>query len=344
MEMSFYTRTLLCIAVGLSSAAQTSIGAPRMVSFVTREVEFPATGDVSVLDSHHLWVGLAYTADGGRSWVGRLPTKATNQRLFDIPETFGRTFFKTRNRGWLNGNADVWTTRDGGRTWTRLFRGRGFSTAGFSNDKRGWMAVGNDHVIRNYITRDRGETWSVCGSAWPEADGFPNGSVSFVDNETAWVTLGKYDEYERTIFWGVARTDDGGCNWKTIWRDTNHIGGQIGEVQFLNHDLGFLLPGNWGSLLRTTDGGGHWETVSGGYHMEGGFFTSPTDGWALGNPSGGKTDSGMSHTSDGGKTWQPVPAMEIRENRGLARQIPEAWGPGFFRKLAVTYSWSDETR
>jgi photosystem II stability/assembly factor-like uncharacterized protein len=339
-----FVSILLSFAAGARIFAQqsgsTEPARPKTISFSTKQIALPSTGNVSVIDPLHIWVGLALTQDGGHSWTARLPKKEDNTRWFDIPETFGRTFFKTENRGWLNGTNAIWATIDEGQTWSLAFPRKSFSTIGFSTETQGWMAVKERHrSVQNYVTSDAGVTWSVCGNPWPDHSWFPTGSVSFISPRTGWVAVGRYDDSQRTSFFGVAKTIDGGCNWKVSWQDTEGIGGQIGEVQFLDKNFGLLMPGNWGSLLKTDDGGVHWERVSGDYHMEGGFFTSRTDGWALGNPTGLETDSGLAHTSDGGKSWDAISASEIRANRGIARTIPTSWGAGYFRKLRITYDW-----
>lgn len=312
----------------------------RVLSFSPAPIKIPETGTVSVIDAERLWVGLAHTSDGGKSWVAWLPTAREAQRSFDLSGTSANTFFATERQGWLNGTDAVWTTTDGGQSWLRLFSGH-FLTITLADGNSGWMALAEDHRVRNLVTRNGGGAWSSCGQPWDNSGGFPIGSGSFIDANHGWVVIGEPDRWERTVMHGVARTQDGGCNWSTVWLDEHHAVGQSGQVQFLDRDTGWLFPNSYGSLLKTTDGGLHWESVAGPFHMEGGFFVNRVVGWALGNPPGGKTDSGLFRTSDGGKTWLSVTVQDVREDRAPARDIPLAWADGVFRKIRIVHDWPE---
>jgi len=46
-------------------------------------------------------------------------------------------------------------------------------------------------------------------------------------------------------------------------------------------------------------------------------------------------ESGMYFTPDLGDTWVPISKSDLKFNKGLARDIPLAWGGGYFRKVVA---------
>ena len=65
-------------------------------------------------------------------------------------------------------------TNDAGLTWSSAFDGH-IHMLGFYGSN-GWMAVGDfggHGSVKNYVIRDLGETWTLCGSEWKLLDVAP---------------------------------------------------------------------------------------------------------------------------------------------------------------------------
>jgi len=119
-------------------------------------------------------------------------------------------------------------------------------------------------------------------------------SVCFVDSLYGWVSG------DSGI---ILHTSDGGTSWV---RQEIPTGNEVATVFFLNRNLGwgssfnFTTPPYGTLLLKTTDGGAHWDTVS--FSQENIFincilyFDSLT-GWMGGMPHA------LVKTTDGGSTW-----------------------------------------
>lgn len=297
------------------------------IRFLSERSKTPDTGVVSVIDARRIWVGLTYTADGGGSWIAwRPPTTASADFDLGAPPTGALTWFITPERGWLTGTRSVWMTDNGGRAWRRQVPGHIHGLAFVGNS--GWLSAGDGHIVQNYRTDDSGQNWQSCGSPWEKSKAAPRGYSSFIDPKTGWIIIASYDERELPSDMGVARTKDGGCSWEVSWRDRDRIA-DLAAIQFVDRSFGWLLESR-GRLLETTDGGLHWRavTVPATLFLEGAYLVSRTRGWIVGSPD---PNSGLYYTDDGGRHWHAVSREDVRENVGMAREVPVNWGPGFLR-------------
>ena len=285
-----------------------------------------------MIDSQDAWIGLTYTADGGDSWLSRLPpTSAAADFDLGAPPYAASTFFVTAARGWLTGLRSVWSTNDGGLTWRRDLPGHLHAVA--MKGPRGWMGAGDGRVVENYTTDDFGATWKPCGYPWHPSEAAPWSSASFLDAAIGWVTIASYNERELPYLGGVAKTVDGGCTWNVLWRDRGAAAENLAGIQFVDSTFGWLFA-SYGRLLQTTDGGSHWKSVPlpNEWRLEGAFLISRTKGWILGSPGSG---SGLCYTTDGGAHWHDVSKQEIRRGGGLASELPARWADGFVRALQL---------
>jgi len=69
-------------------------------------------------------------------------------------------------------------------------------------------------------------------------------------------------------------------------------------------------------LYSTSDGGQHWTKLSPGANFKqitDLSFVSSTTGWAIGRQS--NTSSFLLKTTDGGKTWTPIPISSVMSSR-----------------------------
>ncbi len=97
-------------------------------------------------------------------------------------------------------------------------------------------------------------------------------------------------------------THDGG----TTWKSTMPLPAAFGTIDFVDMQHGWVTDGM--VLYSTSDGGQHWTKLSPGANFEQVTdlsFVSSTTGWAIGGQS--NTSSFLLKTTDGGKTWTPIP-------------------------------------
>ena len=299
------------------------------VEFSLAPTKAPVTGPVSAIDRQHIWVGLTYTGDGGISWTERCPPTDLADKFLDTPPYGQTTYFVTAAIGWLTGIDAVWATTDTGRTWEPKFRGH-FHAITFAGE-HGWMAVGDDRAVANYVSPDLGRTWTRCGSSWSLLEVAPLESASFIDAKHGWITIAQYDRLARPLAVGVARTTDGGCAWETLWWDSDRRGNSLAGIQFIDQTFGWLFADH-GRLLQTEDGGKTWHRVvlpKPRFNLESAYLVDKKTGWILGSPAAGST---LYYTSDAGETWISVPDLDIRDNRGAAHTIPPLWGDMFLAR------------
>ncbi len=147
-------------------------------------------------------------------------------------------------------------------------------------------------------------------------------AVDFMDARKAWVVFNPHPASsgpltQEPLF--VERTIDGGQTWQetTIVRQSSAFAQQITfltpQVGWLLLSEGFALGSEGVEVLRTTDGGATWQTMTRTSNTtpnlpgslpftgvkSGIAFINLTTGWITG------MTSGLYQTQDGGKTWYP---------------------------------------
>jgi len=326
--------TLFLGAWALSLAAEHLI-----VRFSSSSAPAPSGSTVSVIDKDHIWIGLVHTADGGQSWSSWSPRDADAGLFNNVEPQYQLAKFITDWRGWLSWSS-VWQTEDGGGSWSWLFAGHVHAMA-FAPGSAGWMAVGDGRSVRYFHTSDLGTAWHQCGETTLK-DGAPLDSASFIDEKTGWATYAKYNDRELPIPpVGVARTDDGGCTWKTLWIDAEEPPYQLGTISFANDTFGWLSVTGYGGLLATSDGGFHWRSLplpTQRFMVQSAFLIGRADGWILGHSaSTPESDSGLYRTSDGGLHWEAISKNDLRDDRAAAREVPIGWSEGYAAKVMRRY-------
>ncbi len=263
------------------------------------------------------------TTDGGKNW-DRTWLDITLPRgggvAMDItgapmpPEwNQGEIYFINEKKGWaVTGFWHIFSTEDGGKTWTNQFSTKAMSYdlrhISFSDDKKG-CAAGSSIIC----TEDGGKTWN-------ERLGIKSGENEFRDGFT--ISVWGLDFAGQSEGWAVGndgqilKTENSGKNWKIKNRNP-----MTEAIYFFNAKTGWALKGRYDDLerksivgiARTDDGGDTWKVQK---EFETPinlrfFFINPTTGWAVGwqwehNPSFGYTilNALILHTGDGGKTWE----------------------------------------
>jgi len=229
-------------------------------------------------------------------------------------------------------NGKLIHSADFGTTWDVVPSGSGnglFSVSFAPDKKTGWI-VGQGGTIQK--TTDGGKTWTNQGGkifmgddcraaggdpdATDESDKCPLAplfAISVVDENNAYAVG---DRSTLTI------THDGGKTWNTstlrpIVAPSDNLDPNAGiafedpvlyDVQFLNNQVGFVV-GEFGKILRTTDGGATWHDKQASLVGEQYFdimelptffdvdFRGENEGYV------GGLEGRIARTTDGGETW-----------------------------------------
>lgn len=224
------------------------------------------------------------TADGGTSWkrVGTLPTLRPTSWVYGVG-SYEVVFAPVPGgllRGWFNAGNALFTSIDGGVSWTPLTiappAGLEHSTMTVGQvtvrDSEGVLAVafrdaaGRDNATANrvyvYQSHDGGATWGDPNSA-PSAIA-PVGDIfgmAALDPQHVWLTsistTGGTDVQAPPA---VARTVDGGRSWKVFNRTPRILNMAFSDPQ---HGLALSVSGpqNTNEILMTSDGGATWRRI-----------------------------------------------------------------------------------
>lgn len=208
---------------------------------------------------------LMRTMDGGATWE-RVDIKGA-----EVDERLVRAVFNRSGRGWAFGEGGViFSTRDGGTTWTRLQSPTRHLLLGgtFIDEYRGWLVGAGTTIIQ---TSDGGSTWYQSRLPVVGQSAIRFAAASFVDNRLGW-TVGSGGSIYRTI--------NGGRSWQ---QQNSGVSVDLHDVKFLDALEGWAV-GAEGTILYTNNGGLHWTTErSGTQHPLGRiFFADRTHGWAVG--------------------------------------------------------------
>lgn len=281
-----------------------------------------AVGDASM--GSFTGVAIYHTTDGGANWLeATLPSPPTGVS----PVAATRVRFVSATEGFVStrpsfGISYLYRTTDGGSSWQYL-REVALDSWYFVDADVGWAASTSQTFVR---TDDGGITWSpvaqpVAGSldsrvsrvfsyddavvrtlsgssfqvhrttnggqSWATATGQAFAEQFFLDATRGWA-----------INKGISKTVDGGATWTTLVAD-----GELPEVPWhlsIVDAQTLYVSGDFGWLLRSTDGGATWQQVSAGsgQDLTAVRFVDHDIGWAVGD---GFT---ALRTEDGGQTWR----------------------------------------
>jgi hypothetical protein len=116
-------------------------------------------------------------------------------------------------------------------------------------------------------------------------------TMQFVNDQDGWLVTGSYT---------MMATTDGGRTWSKSYSGP----AQLGDLDFVGPNDGWVRAYDPNELLRTSDGGLHWTAIAEppGVMLTRIDFVGPTTGWAL-------TNAGtLLKTADGGARWTKVSA------------------------------------
>lgn len=232
---------------------------------------------VSFADSKRGWVAgdggfMAYTEDGGASWV---------ENLLGFKQAINDIYFVSKERGFVLAGGSIFESSDGGHSWREAHKFLPSEFEGatpelyslrFNGKKRGWVvgSASRDDVIVNSIlaiTRDSGETWQVLHA--PSNQELIH--IDFVDDKRGWIV---------GAGGAILHTDDSGETWN---RQTSETTSTLYHIDFRNDKQGWAV-GEKGTILRTEDGGKSWRSVESPVRstLLSVQFVSEDEGWIVG--------------------------------------------------------------
>lgn len=308
-------------------------GAPTDVSqripFVTVDLSEPSTG--WALSTRGVW----RTTNGGQNWAQVTPSDLTGGPGAGAGGLAAR--FPSARAAWVadwndTGGVTVFTTGDGGRTWTAAPVTRSAASLVYGarlhvlDAERAWLMLEPEHGMSSspgelYATTDGGRSWAM--AATPEQLPF-GGDVAFRTSQDGWVAGHDVSTQSRRLL----RTRDGGRTWQEqpLPAPSGLGDGKLdvaaAPVFFGPAGQDGLLIATWvpdnhqadqfGTLLYVTaDGGDTWQVRSQRQPQGPVAFAGAADGWhwqARTRQSAGEPVRGqLFRTRDGGRSWAPVP-------------------------------------
>lgn len=259
------------------------------VLFVNAKVGWVSGGGGGVMQGGVI----LHTRDGGDSWaiqVGDLQSSEVAYRELR---------FADEKHGWAyqrNSNKLLRTTD--GETWEQIG-----ALPGHHGDYTFLSAtvgvVSTDNKILR--TQDAGRTWKEVFACVTKAEVeglMRNAECSFSSfyfpSQKVGYAIGQSRQVN-TAF--VAKTEDGGANWK-VWAALPGESGKDASVVFTDENAGFVRAER-GNFFATIDGGQTWRGITGtvGSGAPEIKFADREAGWAI------STYGNFNYTVDGGKRW-----------------------------------------
>ncbi len=226
--------------------------------------------------------------------------------------------------GWVVGDLGrVYRTADAGKTWTpqEVAGKRPVFSISCPDDQHAWVSSTSGAI---FATSDGGNTWKA--QQTPAKRNLFKVVFTTPQNGTAVGDFGI-----------IVHTADGGSNWTEVPLPADFKLPAAAEEQgvmsndALLYGLSFAderngwLSGEWGTILKTEDGGATWKQQSSGLEttLFGIGFSDAQHGIAVG------MDSVILRTEDGGAVWKPVPApVQDRALYEVAASGRNAWIAG----------------
>lgn len=200
----------------------------------------------------------------------------------------------------------------------------------FADAENGW-AIGDKGVVLR--TSDGGRHWTRQDSHTE----LPLANLFFSDKKHGWILTGGTKGVDLRDLLNpeeslLLLTTNGGETWTRV------PGINALAIQFTSEQDGWAA-GNYASILKTSDGGKTWRSVSVPPTALPGpveerdrvlaftdlSFASPREGWIVGNRFGerGSEAGTILHTTDGGASWKalPSPAPRAGVNGAIVRQF-----------------------
>jgi photosystem II stability/assembly factor-like uncharacterized protein len=273
---------------------------------------------MSAVDSNTVWASgfdntnptascsdFTRTTDGGTTWTaGTIPntTGLASAMIFGIDANKAYTAMYKVSGSKPQG---IYTTDDGGATWSRQTTASFGNSASFPNcvhffnENEGWCMgdpISGEYEI--YTTVNGGTTWTqVAGSAIPNPSSGEFGIVGYYSavNDTIWFGTNKGRVY---------RSPDKGHTWTVA--TVTALSGKYIKPTFRNGSHGLVQDkdaGTTGAICESFDGGDTWTPVTTTgtiYATDLAYVPGTENTWVS---SGSTGTNGCSYSFDGGHTW-----------------------------------------
>ncbi len=242
----------------------------------------PSLTKMHVVSEDIIWSGLNngfvfFTLNGGIDWEQINPNIINSNQVFDV-------FATEDGRAWIPGKyASMQYTSDNGQTWKDQTPGSKNSLFDVEFKNNTGVAVGSDGLI--LFTNDGGAIWE---------------NVSYDPLSTylavsLYAASGQGHVYLGSTNGHVLHRSLTDTQWESIGDNL----GDINTIYALSDQV--ILAGTFDHIMRTTDGGLHWDPVESTSYFVGEFvFPNAQTGYAA------IEDGRILKTLDGGATWNPV--------------------------------------
>ena len=234
------------------------------------------------------------------SWKVQVKTLTSHDDLFAIDGQ------RDGNQAAVGRFGMILLTHDGGKTWQEQASGtsRALSAISFADHQHGFI-VGSGGTI--LATRDGGVTWKTQSSGTKEQL-----LEVYASSPTAAHVVG--------AFGTLLSTSDRGATWRKhelswnrliplITKVSGILQPNLNSIYFVNPEMGWIV-GEFGLVLKTTDGGRRWTPQTYGGDRPQLFavmFRDERIGWSVGQ------QGAVLKTTDGGRNWIAVD-IGIRRN------------------------------
>jgi photosystem II stability/assembly factor-like uncharacterized protein len=213
------------------------------------------------------------TLDGGKNWTTTQVQGAENLDFRDVHAFDAETAILMSAGEAEKGNAKIYRTEDGGKTWQMVYqttqKGIFFDGIDFWDNKNG--IIFSDPSEGKFVilkTKDGGKSWNpINPTNIPENQ---KGEAAFAASGTSLITFGKNQAYICTGGGETARvfySENQGENWSVA--NTNMPASQVSGLfglRFWNKQHGMAVGGDYQEInkaipnvLLTSDGGKSWQ-------------------------------------------------------------------------------------
>jgi photosystem II stability/assembly factor-like uncharacterized protein len=213
------------------------------------------------------------TLDGGKNWTTTQVQGAENLDFRDVHAFDAETAILMSAGEAEKGNAKIYRTEDGGKTWQMVYqttqKGIFFDGIDFWDNKNG--IIFSDPSEGKFVilkTKDGGKSWNpINPTNIPENQ---KGEAAFAASGTSLITFGKNQAYICTGGGETARvfySENQGENWSVA--NTNMPASQVSGLfglRFWNKQHGMAVGGDYQevnkaipNVLLTSDGGKSWQ-------------------------------------------------------------------------------------
>lgn len=235
---------------------------------------------------------IVHTADGGEHWNVQVGDPQS-----DTPE-FRDLYFIDQVHGWVWQKGDRLLRTSDGANWQEagaLPKFVPYHDYAFTSASNGVFMGGYvTEATKIFFTRDGGRSWKpsyVCAVRLQVQGLTRNAGCELLKLSFPSATVG-YAVGGGSGYAVVAKTEDGGINWRVIFASTDL--NQFEHVFFSSETTGIVSSDRGEKVYYTTDGGQNWRGVIG--HAEKTRYADPQVAWSCYRKS-------CSFSADGGQSW-----------------------------------------